>query len=131
MTLADKACAPCRAGVPPLTRAQIVPLAAQVPAWEVVDDHHVRRAFAFDDFAGALDFVNAVGAEAEAAGHHPDLELSWGSAVVTFFTHAIDGLHEADFVMAARCDRLYDARRAQGGHEHARGGQDDDEQEAT
>jgi len=110
MTLADQACEPCRGGVPPLTEDEIAPLAEQVPAWQVVDGHHIRREYRFEDFRTALDFVNAVGAEAEAQGHHPDLELSWGSVVISFHTHKIDGLHEADFVMAARCDRIYDAR---------------------
>jgi 4a-hydroxytetrahydrobiopterin dehydratase len=109
MTLADQTCRPCRGGVPPLTRAQIAPLAAQVPDWEVVNDHHLRRVFAFPDFARALAFVAAIGAEAEAQGHHPDLELGWGRVVATLFTHKIDGLAEADFILAARIDRLHAA----------------------
>jgi 4a-hydroxytetrahydrobiopterin dehydratase len=110
MTLADQTCQPCRGGVPPMTRAQIAPLAAQVPGWEVVEDHHLRRAYDFPDFAGALAFVNAIGAEAEAQGHHPDLELAWGRVVATLHTHKIGGLAEADFILAARIDRLAAAR---------------------
>jgi 4a-hydroxytetrahydrobiopterin dehydratase len=110
MTLADQTCQPCRGGVPPLTAVQIAPLAAQVPDWELVDGHHLRRRFGFPDFAQALAFVVAIGAEAEAQGHHPDLELGWGRVVVTLYTHKIDGLAEADFVLAARIDRLHAAR---------------------
>ena len=106
MALADQTCQPCRGGVPPLTAAAIAPLAAQLPAWEVVRGHHLRREFTFPDFATALAFVNRIGAEAEQQGHHPDLELGWGRVVVTLFSHKIDGLAEADFVMAAKIDRL-------------------------
>jgi 4a-hydroxytetrahydrobiopterin dehydratase len=106
MTLADQTCLPCRGGVPPLAAAAIAPLAAQVPAWEVVRGHHLRREFTFPDFVTALAFVNRIGAEAEQQAHHPDLELGWGRVAVTLFTHKIDGLAEADFVMAAKIDRL-------------------------
>lgn len=108
MTLADQTCEPCRGGIPPLTPEQIDPLRTQVPAWTVVDHHHIERAFAFPDFAEALAFVNAVGAASEEQGHHPDIELGWGRAAVRFYTHKIDGLHQADFIMAAKVDRLYE-----------------------
>ena len=104
--LADRTCEPCHGGIPPLTDEALAPLAAELPDWEVVDGHHLRRQFRFPDFARALALVNAIGTEAEAQGHHPDLELSWGRVTVTWFTHAIDGLAEADFVMAARTDRI-------------------------
>jgi 4a-hydroxytetrahydrobiopterin dehydratase len=106
MALADQTCVPCRGGIPPLTPEEIAPLAEQIPDWTVVDDHRIRREFRFDDFAGALAFVNVIGAEAETQGHHPDLALSWGRVGVTLYTHKIDGLAEADFIMAARIDRL-------------------------
>ena len=105
--LADQECLPCKGGVPPLTAAQIAPLAKQVPQWRVVDGHHLEREFSFPDFAQALAFVNAIGAEAEAQAHHPDLELGWGRVAVKLFTHKIDGLAQADFVLAARIDRLH------------------------
>lgn len=108
MTLAEKDCVPCRGGVPPLTAEQILPLAGQVPDWDVVADHELRRAFRFPDFRQALAFVNAIGEEAESQKHHPDIELGWGRVGVTLFTHAIDGLAEADFIMAARIDRIAD-----------------------
>lgn len=69
--LADKTCVPCRGGVPALTAEQIVPLRAQVPDWEVVESHHLKRLFKFKDFREALDFTNAVGELAEQQGHHP------------------------------------------------------------
>jgi 4a-hydroxytetrahydrobiopterin dehydratase len=105
-TLADKTCVPCRGGVPPLTAEQIAPLRAEVPDWEVVENHHLRRTFRFKDFREALDFTSAVGELAEAQGHHPDIHLAWGKVGVEIWTHKIDGLTESDFVLAAKIDRV-------------------------
>lgn len=104
--LAAKECVPCRGGIPPLAGKELDELAAQLPAWKVVDGHHLERAFKFKDFKEALEFTNRVGALAEGVGHHPNLLLSWGKVVVTLWTHKIDGLHESDFVLAAKIDRL-------------------------
>ncbi len=106
MSLADQQCVPCRGGVPALKGAAIGSLHAQIPAWEVVNEHHLRREFRFPDFRTALDFVNRAGAVAEEQGHHPDLLLGWGKVEVTIFTHKVDGLTESDFVLAAKIDRL-------------------------
>lgn len=106
--LASRRCEPCRSGASPLTAAEIAPLQAQLhDDWTVVDGHHLHRAFRFADFRGALDYVNRVGEMAEEQGHHPDLKLAWGRVEVDVWTHKIDGLHEADFVFAAKCDQLY------------------------
>ena len=104
--LASQQCVPCRGGVPPLAGEELSRLEAQLPGWETVNGHHLTKAFSFPDFLTALAFVNRVGAEAEAQGHHPDLFLSWGKVEVRIFTHKIDGLTESDFVLAARIDRL-------------------------
>lgn len=105
--LADRTCEPCRGGVPPLTPTEIEPLAAELSdGWAVVDHHHLHKRYTFDDFVGALAFVNAVGELAERLGHHPDFDLGWGRVVITLWTHKIDGLAEADFVMAAKIDRI-------------------------
>jgi 4a-hydroxytetrahydrobiopterin dehydratase len=110
-SLADKTCEPCRAGATPLNADGAAPLLAQLdPDWSVVDGHHLRREVSFPDFRSALAFVDQVGALAEEMGHHPDLHLSWGRVVIEVWTHKIDGLHEADFVFAARCDRLRPSR---------------------
>jgi len=74
--------------------------------WDVVDDHHIERHFEFEDFRDALEFVYDVGELAEEEGHHPDIFLEYGAAEVKFWTHKIDGLHEADFVMAAKVDEI-------------------------
>jgi len=104
--LASKTCVPCRGGVPPLRGKELQDLSAQVPAWNVLDEHHISRTFSFPDFAKALAFVNKVGTIAEEQGHHPDILLSWGKAVVTTWTHKIDGLTESDFILAAKIDQL-------------------------
>jgi 4a-hydroxytetrahydrobiopterin dehydratase len=104
--LADKKCVPCRGGVPALAGKELENFAGQVPAWKVMDGHHITREFTFPDFVQALAFVNKVGALAEEQGHHPDIFLTWGRAGVTLWTHKIDGLTESDFIMAAKIDRL-------------------------
>jgi 4a-hydroxytetrahydrobiopterin dehydratase len=60
----------------------------------------------FPDFARALAFTNQVGAVAEAEGHHPDITVGWGKVAITLFTHAIDGLSENDFILAAKIDAI-------------------------
>ena len=104
--LAEKQCIPCRGGVPPLTDEETGPLAAQIPAWSVIDGHHLDRTYTFSNFREALDFTNQVGALAEEQGHHPDIYLAWGKVGVQLWTHKINGLTESDFVMAAKIERL-------------------------
>ncbi|MBI4875054.1 MAG: 4a-hydroxytetrahydrobiopterin dehydratase [Acidobacteria bacterium] len=104
--LANRQCVPCRGGVPPLEGEELRRLQEQLPGWETVADHHLAKTFSFPDFSSALEFVNRIGAEAEAQGHHPDLLLSWGKVGVRIFTHKIDGLTESDFILAAPIDRL-------------------------
>ncbi len=104
LPLSLRDCVPCRGGVPALRGDDLKPLKAQVPGWQVVDEHHLEREFRFADFKGALAFTNEVGALAEAQGHHPDLLLAWGRVKVTIWTHKIDGLTESDFVLAAKID---------------------------
>lgn len=104
-SLADKACVPCRGGVPPLTAAERAPLLAQLQGWAVVAEHHLSKGYDFPDFASALAFVNRVGAIAEQNGHHPDIHLAWGKVRIDIWTHKIDGLTESDFILAAKCDQ--------------------------
>ena len=91
--------------MPPLEGEALAKLAAQVPDWKVIDGRKLHKTFPFPDFQTALDFVNRVGAVAEAEGHHPDLSLSWGRVDAILYTHKINGLTESDFVMAAKIDR--------------------------
>jgi 4a-hydroxytetrahydrobiopterin dehydratase len=104
--LSEKHCVPCHGGVPRLTGEEIEPLLAQLTGWEVVGGHHLSKAYEFTNFADALALVNRVGEVAEAEGHHPDVSFGWGYARIEIHTHAIDGLSESDFVLAARIDKV-------------------------
>jgi len=108
-TLADRTCVPCRGGIPPLKGdklAEIYQQLADPGQWNIVSEHHLVRAYKFPDFKSALAFVNRVGAIAEEQGHHPDILLGWGKVEITTWTHAVDGLTESDFILAAKIDRL-------------------------
>ena len=108
--LTSRTCVPCRGGVEPLKGEALRKLAARLGGgWQVVDEHHLEKTYRFKDFAGALAFVNRVGAVAEAEGHHPDIALAWGRVTLTVFTHKIGGLHENDFILAAKADQCLDA----------------------
>ena len=105
--LADKTCTPCRGGVPPLAGDELEALAAQLGGgWQVVDGHHLDKEYRFPDFRQALEFTNRIGELAEEVNHHPNIFLTWGRVRVELWTHKIDGLNEADFVWAAKADRL-------------------------
>ena len=104
--LATKTCVPCHGGVPRLETDEIERLAGQVAGWEVVEGHHLRRRYEFPNFRRALEFVNRVGEAAEREGHHPDVAFGWGYCELTIYTHAVDGLTESDFILAAKIDRL-------------------------
>jgi 4a-hydroxytetrahydrobiopterin dehydratase len=108
-SLADKTCVPCRGGVPPLKGKELAAIHQQLPEsaqWNVVSEHHLERNYGFPDFRSALGFVNKVGDVAEQQGHHPDILLGWGKVNITIWTHAVDGLTESDFILAAKIDRL-------------------------
>jgi len=105
--LAAKQCIPCSVGVPPLSADEQHELLRELhPTWSVVQGHHLERSYAFEDFRQALEFTNRVGELAERVGHHPDIHLAWGKVGLTLWTHKIDGLSEADFVLAAKIDEL-------------------------
>src|SRR4029450_4952022 len=107
VALAQRRCKPCRGGVHPLERAQCVPYLAEVPDWKLdATAHRISRRFLFPDYRTALTFANAVSALAEEVWHHPELVLGWGFCEVALTTRKIGGLHESDFVMAARIDAL-------------------------
>src|SRR5262245_1481138 len=107
-TLANKICTPCRGGVPPLTREQAELLHTQAPEWQLADDaRRIERSFRFKNFREALSFVQKVGELAETEGHHPSISFGWGNAIVSLQTKKIKGLHENDFIMARKIDRIF------------------------
>jgi 4a-hydroxytetrahydrobiopterin dehydratase len=113
MGLADNKCVPCRGGVPPMERSKAEEMLKQLDrGWQLNKDGHLERLYTFKDFAQALEFVNKVGAVAEAEAHHPDLYLTWGKCKVEIWTHKISGLTESDFYLAAKVDRAFDSMKA-------------------
>jgi len=111
--LADKACTPCRGGIPPLTHEEAERFRTQVPDWQLLDDaHRIERTFRLRNFREALTFVRDIGELAESEGHHPDIRFGWGYATVSLRTKKIKGLHENDFIMASKIDHIF-ARAAE------------------
>ena len=109
-SLAEMKCVPCQGGEPTVTEEEIAELKPKVPEWEIVEQADVKRlkrTFTFKDFVQALQFVNKIGELAEQQGHHPDVYLAWGKVRLMLWTHKIKGLHENDFILAAKADGLY------------------------
>ena len=105
--LAEKSCTPCRGGIPPLTREEAEEYRRQAPQWALADDAgHIERTYRFKNFREAFGFVSRAAQLAEAEGHHPDISFGWGYATVSLRTKKIKGLHENDFIMATKLDRL-------------------------
>ncbi|HEX6292003.1 MAG TPA: 4a-hydroxytetrahydrobiopterin dehydratase [Herpetosiphonaceae bacterium] len=107
--LTQERCVACRKGAPRVTPAEIAELKPQIPDWiifEVGGAPRLERIFRFRDFKTALAFTVRVGELAEAEGHHPALLTEWGKVTVMWWTHAIDGLHRNDFIMAAKTDQI-------------------------
>ena len=108
--LVGQHCVACHPGQPALDEAELAQLPQRLPEWRVepvAGVPHLTRAFTFPDFASALAFTNTIGALAEAEGHHPALLTEWGKVTVSWWTHAIHGLHHNDVVMAAKTDDAY------------------------
>ena len=106
--LAEKTCTPCLGGVPPLTPAEAEGYCArEAPEWALLEGAaRIERTYRFRGFRGAFAFVARAADLAEAEGHHPDIGFGWGYATVSLRTKKIKGLHENDFIMAAKLDRI-------------------------
>ena|SRR3989344_1243592 len=106
--LAKKRCVPCEGGVKPYTLEEAQKMMKELnPEWMLIDDAHLLvKEFRFKNFKDALAFANRVGDIAEKEGHHPDLNIGWGRVAVELTTHAIEGLSENDFILAAKIDEL-------------------------
>ena len=108
--LAQMKCEACRGDEPPATQQEIDKMIRDLPEWEILEnkgEKRLHRNFSFKNFAEALGFTNQVGEAAEEEDHHPRLMTEWGKVGVTWWTHKISGLHQNDFIMAAKTDRLY------------------------
>ena len=106
-SLVSKSCTPCRGGIPPLSREEVEAHHRQTPEWAILDEaRRIERTFNFKNFAVAFAFVQRAGELAESEGHHPDISFGWGYATLSFQTKKIKGLHENDFIMAAKLDEI-------------------------
>jgi 4a-hydroxytetrahydrobiopterin dehydratase len=104
MELAKRQCIPCRSDTPRLAGEPLTALHAELGrGWQLEGDR-LRKTFRFPDFVSALAFVNRIGEIAEAEAHHPDIHLAWGRVGLEIWTHAIGGLSENDFILAAKIE---------------------------
>jgi 4a-hydroxytetrahydrobiopterin dehydratase len=119
MRLAQQACSVCSPDAARIGAEQAQALLTQLPDWQLLSEpaqtagkpatasvDKLVKAYLFKNFAEALTFANRVGELAEAEDHHPALLVEWGKVTVTWWTHSIDGLHQNDFILAARCDEI-------------------------
>lgn len=109
-SLANQQCVPCTGKEPPLTNEEIDRYHEQVPDWKVVEvdgEKRIQKEFSFPNFSAALDFTNRVGRMADEQDHHPAILTEWGKVTLSWWTHKIRGLHQNDFVMAAKSDQIY------------------------
>ena len=103
--LLSKKCIPCEGGMDPLTKEEAGKYLSQVEGWNMTEGgKKISKEFKFQDFIGAVDFVNRVADVAEMEGHHPDIEIHYNKVKITNWTHAIGGLSENDFILAAKID---------------------------
>lgn len=107
MELTQKKCVPCEGGVDPLPENEIKKYLAQLKTkWDIINNKKIRKEFTFKDFKEAMQFVNKVADIAESEGHHPDIHIHWNKVLIELWTHAINGLFENDFIIAAKIDEL-------------------------
>ena len=106
MDLASKKCIPCEGGTKPFGPEEIKNYIKEVPGWLVFNFTKLNKEFKFKDFKEAMLFVNKIAALAEEEGHHPDIAISYNKVRIDLTTHAIGGLSENDFILAAKIDNL-------------------------
>ena len=108
--LADKKCIPCEGNIPPFDTKEIHKYLKKVDGWDVKSDDdksfYLIKDFKFRNFVESQNFVNKVSKIAEEENHHPDISFGWGYSKIKIFTHAIKGLAESDFILAAKIDKI-------------------------
>jgi len=105
--LARKKCVPCEGGVAPLTPEQVRPMLKGLQGWEL-EGKGIAKTFKFGDYYETMAFVNAAAWVSHREDHHPDMLVKWGECRVSYWTHAIGGLSENDFICAAKLDALFE-----------------------
>ena len=108
--LSKKRCVPCEGGIPPFDTKEIHKYLKKVDGWDVKSDQdksfYLIKKYTFKNFIESQNFVNKVGSIAENENHHPDISFGWGYCTIKIFTHAIKGLAENDFILAAKIDKI-------------------------
>lgn len=105
--LKDKNCIACEGGVKPLSKSDAERLLLEIEGWTLdTKGKNISREFQFKDFDKAMDFVNSVADYAEQEGHHPDITILYNKVQLKLSTHAIKGLSENDFILAAKIDAI-------------------------
>ena len=108
--LLNKKCLPCEGGVIPFDISEIHKYQKKVDGWDITEDENkiflLHKKFKFENFIKSQNFVNEVGKISEEEGHHPDISFGWGYAEIKITTHAIKGLSENDFILAAKIDKI-------------------------
>ena len=108
--LLNKKCVPCEGGVMPFDTSEIHKYQKKVDGWNIVQNENkiyiLEKRFEFKNFLESQKFINEVGRVSEEEGHHPDIMFGWGYAKINITTHAIEGLSENDFILAAKIDKI-------------------------
>jgi len=111
--LLKKKCEPCEGGVMPFDISEIHKYQQKVDGWDITKNNKnvffLEKEFKFKNFKDSQDFVNKVGKVSEDEGHHPDINFGWGYVKIKVTTHAIEGLSENDFILAAKIDQISSA----------------------
>ncbi|MDC3152755.1 4a-hydroxytetrahydrobiopterin dehydratase [SAR86 cluster bacterium] len=108
--LINKKCEACRIDAPKVSNEEIPSLMSQIPLWDVIEENNIKKLtclFKFSDYEQSLVFTNKVATLADEEDHHPKITLEWGKVRVIWWSHKIQGLHQNDFICAAKTDRLY------------------------
>ena len=108
--LINKKCEACRIDAPKVTNEEIPSLMSQIPLWDIIEENNIKKLtclFKFSDYEQSLVFTNKVATLADEEDHHPQIILEWGKVKVIWWSHKIQGLHQNDFICAAKTDRLY------------------------
>ena len=108
--LSNKKCIPCEGDIPPFDKSEIHKYLKKIDGWDVKSDkdqsYYLFKEFSFENFKLSQNFINKVGDIAEKENHHPDISFGWGYCKIKIFTHAIKGLAESDFILAAKIDKI-------------------------
>lgn len=105
MTLAEKGCKPCKGETVPMSNDEATALLKKIIGWSLVDGH-LYKEFKFKDFMEAIGFVNNLAEVAEKEDHHPNISIQYNKVSIDLWTHAINGLSENDFILAAKMDKI-------------------------